>query len=402
MRATLLIIATGIMFDRRAGIEQIVGAIEAVLGDAKRPVALHEPEFSGNEWRYVKECLDTGWVSSVGSYVDRFERDIGDYIGGYAVATVNGTAALEIAMRLAGVRSGDEVLVPALTFIATANAVSYCGALPHLVDSCEKSLGLDPASLVDYLGDIAEVTGDRCVNRHTGRRISAVVAMHTFGIPVDMNPLVDLAARYRLSLVEDAAESLGSTYRGRPTGSIGDIGALSFNGNKIMTTGGGGAVISRDKAVAVRAKHLTTTARVPHRWNFMHDEVGYNYRMPNINAALGCAQLEQTSKWVERKRALATQYYEAFANVSGVRIAVEPDYACSNYWLNTLLLDRPSLEFRDAILEATNSRQIQTRPVWTLLNRLPMYADCPSMPLSGAVALEQRIVSLPSSPRLAA
>lgn len=388
------------MSDRNCDVARIVAAIEGVLGNAKRPVALHEPEFAGNEWLYVKECLDTGWVSSVGGYVDRFERELGACVGGYAIAAVNGTAALEIAMRLAGVERGDEVLVPALTFVATANAASYCGAVPHFVDSCEESLGLDPAALADYLADIAEARGDRCVNRLTGRRIAAVVPMHTFGHPVDMDPLVDLAARYKLAVVEDAAESLGSTYKGRPTGLIAGLGALSFNGNKIMTTGGGGAVVARDKAVAARARHLTTTARLQHRWNFVHDELGYNYRMPNINAALGCAQLEQLPQWVERKRALAERYMKAFDGVQGVRIVREPHYAKGNYWLNTILLDKASVETRDAILQASNDQGIHTRPAWTLMNMLPMYADNPSMPLTVATDLWARIVSVPSSPRL--
>lgn len=382
-------------------VSEVVRAIEVVLAGAARPVALHEPVFVGSEWHYVKECLDTGWVSSVGSYVDRLERELGSFVGGYAVAVVNGTAALEMTMRLAGVQANDEVLVPALTFVATANAVSYCGALPHLVDSEEASLGIDPAALADYLNDIAEVKSGECINRHTGRRIAALLPMHTFGHPADLDPLLDLAARYELTLVEDAAESLGSYYNGRHTGSIAEFGAFSFNGNKIMTTGGGGAVVVRDKAMAARAKHLTTTARLAHRWSLTHDEIGYNYRMPNINAALGCAQFEQLPKWLDSKRRLATQYWEAFVNVDGASIMKEPKYAKSNYWLNTLVLDSPSIAVRDAVLQATNDVGIQTRPTWTLMNELPMYRHCPRMPLSRAIDLEQRIVSLPSSPKLA-
>lgn len=384
-----------------ANVDEVIRTIEVVLADTPRPVALHEPAFEGSEWLYIKECLDTGWVSSVGSYVDRLERDFGEYVGGYAVAVVNGTAALEIAMRLADVRAHDEVLVPSLTFVATANAVSYCGALPHFVDSDEVSLGVDPVALADYLKDVAQVRSGECFNKLTGRRIAALLPMHTFGHPVDVDPLIELAARYKFALVEDSAESLGSYYKGRHTGTISALSAFSFNGNKIMTTGGGGAVVARDKTVAVRAKHLTTTARVAHRWNFTHDEVGYNYRMPNINAALGCAQLEQLPKWLERKRALAAQYIGSFRDVDGVRIVTEPQYAKSNYWLNTLLLDKASLPLRDSILEATNDRGIQTRPAWNLISELPMYKGCPRMPLSQAFDLEQRIVSLPSSPKLA-
>jgi len=380
---------------------EVVRAIEVVLAGASRPVALHEPAFEGSEWLYIKECLDTGWVSSVGSYVDRLERELGNYVGGYAVAVVNGTAALEMTMRLVGVQANDEVLVPALTFVATANAVSYCGAFPHFIDSEAASLGVDPSALADYLSDIAEVKSDACFNRLTGRRIAALLPMHTFGHPVDLDPLIELAARYKLTLVEDAAESLGSYYKGRHTGSIADFGAISFNGNKIMTTGGGGAVVVRNKAMAVRTKHLTTTARLAHRWSFAHDEVGYNYRMPNINAALGCAQLEQLPRWLERKRTLAARYGEAFANVGGATIMKEPAYAKSNYWLNNLILDKSSLPIRDAILLATNDLGIQTRPTWTLMSELSMYRRCPRMPLSQAIDMERRIVSLPSSPKLA-
>lgn len=382
-------------------VEDVVRAVETVVGNHVRPIALHEPTFAGNEWSYVKECLDTGWVSSVGSYVDRFERDLGAFVGGYAVAVVNGTAALQVSVRLADVKPGDEVLVPALSFVATANAVVYCGAVPHFVDSDAISLGVDPLALTDYLRDIGEIKDGVCRNKKTGRRMAALLPMHTYGHPVDLDPLMELAARYKFALIEDAAESLGSYYKGRHTGSIGAIGALSFNGNKVLTTGGGGAIVSQDKSVAAHAKHLTTTARLPHRWGFAHDEVGYNYRMPNINAALGCAQLEQLPAWVERKRALAAKYSRVFDGVAGVRAMAEPSFARSNYWLNILLLNEPSSECRDAILEQTNARGIQTRPVWDLLSELAIFQECPRMPMSGSKDLAQRIVCLPSSQKLA-
>jgi perosamine synthetase len=379
----------------------VLSKLEGLLSGAPRPVALHEPVFAGNEWANVKECLDTGWVSSVGSYVDRFERELGEQVGGYAVAVGNGTAALHACLLLAGVAANDEVLVPALTFIATANAVSYCSAVPHFVDSSERTLGIDAERLASYLAKTTERSGGECRNRSTGRRIRAVVPMHTFGHPVDMDALQQVTDAYRLVLVEDAAESLGSYYKGRHTGALGRIGALSFNGNKIITTGGGGAVVTQDAALAKRAKHLTTTSRLPHRWSFIHDEVGYNYRMPNLNAALGCAQLEQLPGLVEKKRALAASYAAAFAGVPGLRIFGEPAFAKSNYWLNVLLLD-PSFESkRDEILEQTNSRGIHTRPVWTLMHRLPMFSACPRMDLAAAESLERRIVCLPSGPRLA-
>jgi perosamine synthetase len=289
---------------------QVVAAIRSVVGSG--PVVLHEPRFVGNEWSYVKECLDSTFVSSVGKFVDRFEADLAAYTGAkYAIAVVNGTAALHVALRLAGVQPGDEVLVPALSFVATANAVAYCGASPHFVDSEERTLGLDPRALRDYLSAIAEIRGGSCVNRATGRVIRSVAPMHVFGHPLDIEGMLSVARDFHLVLVEDAAESLGSTMRGRHTGTFGLMGSLSFNGNKTITTGGGGAIITDDASLAKRAKHITTTAKVPHRWEYQHDEVGFNYRMPNINAALGCAQLEQLAGFVTAKRALFKRYEAA-------------------------------------------------------------------------------------------
>lgn len=379
----------------------VVAALARVLPPPDGLLPLHEPSFAGREWDYLKECLDTGWVSSVGKFVDRFEQQLAEVAGvRRAVAVVNGTAALHVCLQLVGVERDDEVLVPALTFIATANAVSYCGAHPHFVDSEERSLGLDPARLADHLGEIAELRPAGCFNRRTGRRIKAVVPMHTFGHPVDLDPLAELCRRYRIELVEDAAESLGSYYKGRHTGNAGRVSALSFNGNKVITTGGGGAILTNDEALGQRAKHLTTTARVAHQWSFIHDAVGYNYRLPNINAALGCAQLEQLDGFIAAKRALARSYAAAFAGLPGMRFFTEPDYAASNYWLNVLLLDRPDLARRDAILAATNAAGFMTRPAWTLMHRLPMFAACPRAPLDVAEALEARLINLPSSARL--
>lgn len=381
--------------------DQIVAALRRVLPTAGG-VALHEPEFAGNEWQYVKECLDSGWVSSVGSYVDRFEAMLAEMTGARrAVAMVNGTAALQICLQLVGVRRDDEVLVPALTFVATANAVSYCGAIPHFVDVEDRTLGLDPGKLDAYLREIAEVKEGECRNRQTGRRIRAVVPMHTFGHPVDLDPLLELCERYRLELVEDAAESLGSFYRGRHTGTFGKVAALSFNGNKIVTTGGGGALLTNDEELGRLAKHLTTTAKVPHRWEFNHDMVGYNYRLPNLNAALGCAQLERMPDFLRAKRALSQAYTGAFAAVPGVSIFQEPDFARSNYWLNVLLLDPAQAALRDEVLRATNDAGFMTRPAWTLLSRLPMYAAAPRMGLEISASLESRIINIPSTPSLA-
>ena len=364
-------------------------------------IALHEPAFAGREWDYVRDCLDSGWVSSVGSYVDRFERELATYVGTrHVVAVVNGTAALHICLIVSGVGAGDEVLIPALTFVATANAVAYVGAVPHLVDSDKRTLGIDPRRLSAHLSEIAEVRDGVCRNRLTGRRIAAVVPMHTFGHPVDMDELKDLANRYRLPVIEDATESLGSRYKGRPAGSLGHISAFSFNGNKVVTTGGGGAIATDDEQLALAARHLTTTAKVAHRWSFLHDQVGYNYRMPNINAALGCAQLEQLPGFISAKRRLAKRYGAAFDGLAGVRFFCEPDFAESNYWLNAVLLDVADTDRRDAVLQITNDAGLATRPVWALMHRLPMFTDCPRAGLAVAEDLEQRLINLPSSAKL--
>ncbi|MDM4767506.1 LegC family aminotransferase [Pelomonas sp. SE-A7] len=364
-------------------------------------VALHEPRLDGNELAYVRDCVESGWVSSVGSYVDRFERELAAFVGAaHAVVVSNGTSGLHLALQLVGVKPGDEVLVPALSFVATANAVSHCGAHPHFVDSTAATLGLCVESLSSYLGDIAELRDGQCFNRNSGRRLAAVVPMHTFGHPVDMPALQELAARWSLPIVEDAAESLGSWIGERHTGNFGHCAMLSFNGNKIVTTGGGGAIVTNDPTLAKRAKHLTTTAKLPHAWAFQHDEVAYNYRMPNLNAALGCAQLERIDGFLEAKRELTQRYLAAFADVPEVELFVERPGTRANYWLQTLILSPQAAAQRDQILAATNGAGQMTRPVWELLTRLPMYRDCASMPTPVAADLAARIVNLPSSPQL--
>lgn len=384
-------------------IPAVLSALQSVLSPGDRPVSLHEPNFSGNEWAYVKECLDTGWVSSVGKFVDRFEEDLAAYTGiKRAVAVVNGTAALHICLLLAGVRPGDEVLMPALTFVATANAASYCGAVPHFIDSEEKTLGIDPRRLSDYLSEIAEQRPDGCYNQITGRRIKAIVPMHAFGHPVDLDPLCEVCKQFRVELIEDAAESLGSFYKGRHTGQWGRLSALSFNGNKTITTGGGGAILTNDEELGRLAKHMTTTAKIPHRWEFNHDMVGYNYRLPNINAALGCAQLELLPGFLAAKRVLAERYRHALSVVPGISFFPEPPGCQSNYWLNTLVLDEEYADQRDKVLAATNDAGIMTRPVWTLMNKLPMFAGCPRMDLPVAESLAQRLINIPSSAILGA
>jgi aminotransferase in exopolysaccharide biosynthesis len=379
---------------------QIVDAVRSVVGPG--PAGLHEPCFGGNEWLYVKECLDSTYVSSVGRFVDRFEADIAAYTGAkHAVAVVNGTAALHVALLLAGVQPDDEVLIPALTFVATANAVSYCGAVPHFVDSEERSLGLDPRALRECLQGITEIRAEQCVNRTTGRVIRALVPMHAYGHPVDIEGALAVAEDFHLALVEDAAESMGSTVCGRHTGTFGLMGTLSFNGNKTVTTGGGGAIIFNDAELAKRAKHLTTTAKVPHRWEYRHDDIGYNYRLPNINAALGCAQLEQLPEFLKAKRRLFERYAAAFAAVPQASIVVEREGCRSNYWLQTLLLDAAAAGQRDAVLAATNDAGYMARPTWALMHRLTPYRECPRMELPVAESLERRLINLPSSAFLA-
>lgn len=380
-------------------VDQIVSAIHSVVGTG--PVGLHEPTFSGNEWLYVKECLDTTFVSSVGKFVDRFEADLAAYTGAkHAVAIVNGTAALHIALHLAGVRANDEVLVPSLTFIATANAVNYCGATPHFVDSESATLGIATAKLRDYLQTHTEQHSDQCVNISTGQVIRAMVPMHTFGHPVDIDGLLSVAHDFKITLIEDAAESLGSTYNGHHTGTFGLMGTLSFNGNKTITTGGGGALLTNDATIARHAKHITTTAKVPHAWEFVHDEIGYNYRLPNINAALGCAQLEQLPDKLVAKRALFKHYRAAFAQIEAAKLIVEPEQCRSNYWLQTIMLDADQAHQRDAILQATNQVGIMTRPIWRLLHQLTPFANCPRMDLAVAEELAQRLINIPSSSHL--
>lgn len=380
-------------------IDNILAALKSVVGPG--PIALHEPTFIGNEWEYVRECLDSTFVSSVGTFVDQFEAEIAGYTGAqHAVAVVNGTAALHVALLLAGVQNGDEVLVPTLTFVATANAVAYCGAIPHFVDSDDHSLGMNTEKLRAYLVENTEQRAGLCINRSSGRVIRAIVPMHTFGHPVDIDGLLSIARDFNLTLIEDAAESLGSVYKGKHTGTFGSMGVLSFNGNKVITTGGGGAIITDDAVLARQAKHLTTTAKISGSWDHVHDEVAYNYRLPNLNAALGCAQLEQLPGLLSAKRHLFQRYDHAFASVDGVTLVKEPDQCSSNYWLQTLCLDTENADQRDAILHATNRSGLMTRPCWRLLHKLKHFADCPRMDLSVSESLSRRLINIPSSAHL--
>ncbi|WP_025678731.1 LegC family aminotransferase [Paenibacillus massiliensis] len=361
-------------------------------------VPLHEPTFSEKEVDYVTDCIKTGWVSSVGSYVTSFEEQLAQFVGvKRAVAVVNGTAALHISLKLAGVREDDEVLMPALTFIATANAVSYLQAIPHFIDVNLETLGVDPFKLDHYLEQITDLRQGALYNKQTNRRIKALMPMHTFGHPCMMDELVALCGKYNLVLVEDAAESLGSYYKGKHTGSFGEVSAISFNGNKIITTGGGGAILTDNEELADYAKHLTTTAKVPHKWEYVHDEIGYNYRMPNINAALGCAQLEKVNDFLAQKRAL-TKYYEKLVSTMGdVKLFTEPVDTHSNYWLQTLIIDESTTSI-EQLLDFLNEQGIMSRPIWSPMHKLVMYQNCPRSDLTVTEQLCRTVINIPSTP----
>jgi perosamine synthetase len=383
--------------------DDITVLMQRILSCAGEAVGLHEPSFYANEWKYVKECLDTGWVSSVGKFVDKFERELIDFTGAkHAIATVNGTAALHICYLLAGIKPGDEVLMPTLSFVATANALSYCGAIPHFIDSESAHLGIDTLRLDQYLQENTQIIDNICINRNTGRPIRALCAMHTLGHAVDLDAVEDICIKYHLILLEDAAEALGSYYKGIHVGHRGLLGALSFNGNKIITTGGGGAILTNNSELAKKAKHLTTTAKLPHAWEFTHDEVGYNYRLPNINAALGCAQLETLERRLVEKRLLMQTYKKHFSEVVGIHLIQEPVFAHSNYWMNALLLaaNKNVLNTRDELLLSFNQNGVMTRPFWNLQHTLKMYQHCPCMPVPVAESLIQRLIQIPSSPQL--
>lgn len=382
--------------------QELTSALRKVLPDQARSYPLHEPSFLGNEWKYVKECLDTTFVSSVGKFVDRFETELAAYTGAkYAVAVVNGTAALHIALQLAGVRPGDEVLVPTLSFVATANAVVYGGATPHFVDSEAKTLGINAGKLREYLAFATEKRGGLCVNRATGKVIRAIVPMHTFGHPANMDSILALAHDYHFAVVEDAAEALGSTYHGRHTGTFGLLGTLSFNGNKIITTGGGGAILTDRQDLARLAKHITTTAKVPHAWEYVHDQVGFNYRLPNLNAALGCAQLEQLPSLLHGKRVLYKAYRDSLAKLCEVSLFAEPMSCQSNYWLQTLLLKKSNQALLNSLLARLHREKILARPLWAPLHQLDPFRACPHMDVTETEALADMILNLPSSPGLA-
>ncbi len=358
-------------------------------------IPLHAPVFKGNEKQYVMETIESTFVSSVGAFVDRFEVLMTEITGTKkAVAVVNGTAGLQVALQLAGVKNNDEVITQALTFVATANAIAYNNAHPVFIDVDLDTMGLSPVAVQQFLEAHAALREDGCYNKNTGRKISACVPMHTFGFPVHMDEVIKVCDKWKIPVIEDAAESLGSEYHGKPTGSFGTMGVFSFNGNKIVTCGGGGAIVTNDLSMGVKGKHLTTTAKVPHPYEYVHDEVGYNYRMPNLNAALACAQLEQLNSFLQNKRMLAMDY-KAFFESNGIKFRTETPGTKANYWLMCVELENK--KERDLFLGSTNAAKVMTRPIWQLMFRLPMYKDCQRDHQTNALFLEERIVNIPSS-----
>ena len=374
--------------------DKVVKFIKAEFNTEKF-IPLHEPRFYGNEKKYLNECIDSTFVSSVGKFVDLFEEKIAEYTGAkYAVAVVNGTAALHVGLELAGVKRGDEVITQALTFIATCNAISYCGASPVFIDVDRKTLGLSAQALSDFLSNETIMEQGSCKNKKTGKTISAVVPMHTFGNPCEIEEIAEICKNYNIALIEDAAESLGSYVNNKHTGLFGLMGTLSFNGNKTITTGGGGMIITNDENIAKQAKHMTTTAKQAHAYKFIHDEIAYNYRMPNINAALGCAQLENLENMLNNKNELTKKYQELF-NCLGIEFVKNSKNTVSNNWLNAIILK--DLKEQESFLKFTNNNNVMTRPIWEIMPRLEMFKHCQTDSLENTLWLVDRVVNIPSS-----
>ncbi len=375
----------------------VISYIREVFNCPEEFLPLHAPHFIGNEKKYLAETIDSTFVSSVGAFVNRFEEMMAEITGAkYAVATTNGTVALQLALISAGVKAGDEVITQPLTFVATANAITHVNATPVFVDVDRDTMGLSPEALETFLKENAELKDGACYNKTTGKRIAACIPMHTFGFPARIDKIVEVCDKYNIIVVEDAAESLGSYYNGKHTGTFGKLGTFSFNGNKTVTCGGGGAIVTNDEALAKHAKHISTTAKVPHPYEFVHDEVGFNFRMPNLNAALACAQLESLETILANKRQLAEKYKEYFSN-NDIGFVWEMEGTTANYWLNCVVLK--DLEARNSFLEATNGSKVMTRPIWRLMNKLEMYKHCQSGDLTNSEWLEDRIVNIPSSYR---
>ena len=382
---------------------ELIAAIRRALPPGTGEVGLHEPEFFGNESKYLQDCIDSGWVSYLGKYVDRFEQMLAERCGRrHAFAAVNGTAALHAALVVIGVQAGDEVILPSVTFVASANSVTQAGAVPHLVDCEPRTLGLDVERLGEHLRAVAVRKNGSTINRQTGRRIAAIVPVHVFGQPIDHDALDRVAAEFELPVMADATESLGSTWRGRPAGSFGLMSVLSFNGNKIVTTGGGGAILTDDDQLARSVRHVSTTAKLPHRWAFIHDRPAFNYRLPNLNAAVGCAQLERLDQFLAEKRQLAETYRTCLSDMAGIEVMSDPPGTTSNYWLVAMKLDRELSGGRDELLNALHDAGLKCRPLWTPMHMLPMFASAPRMDdLSVTEEMFARVINLPSSPRLA-
>ncbi len=384
--------------------KEVVQYIRYLYNNPEGVIPLHSPVFFGNEKKYLQECIDSTFVSSVGKFVDQFEEKIAEFTGTEkAVACVNGTSALHLALKMVGVEKDTEVITQSLTFIATANAISYCGAIPVFLDVDRDTLGLSPKALKIWLNNstIQQINKSKnrleTINKTTGRHISACLPMHTFGHPVRIDEIIDVCNQYNIPVVEDAAESLGSFFKGQHTGTFGKIGVLSFNGNKILTTGGGGMLLFKDTELGKKAKHLSTQAKVSHPWEFVHDQIGYNYRMPNINAALGCAQMEYLDKLLENKRETAEKYKTFFADTD-LQFFTETEFCKSNYWLNGIILT--DIETRNKFLEYTNTNGVMTRPIWCLMNKLKMFRNCQTDGLPNSQWFEERMVNIPSSVRL--
>ncbi len=373
----------------------IISFIRILYKENNGFIPLHVPAFNGNEKKYLNECIDSTFVSSVGKFVDEFEQKVAEYTKSkHAIVCVNGTNALHLSLILAGVKHNDEVMTQPLTFIATANAISYANAIPVFIDVDEDTMGLSPVALEKYLKDNAEIKKGECFNKSTGRRIKACMPIHTLGHACRIEEIVELCKKYHIEVVEDAAEAMGSFYKGKHLGTFGLLSAISFNGNKIMTTGGGGIILTNDEEIAKQARHLSTQAKIPHAWEYAHDYVGYNYRMPNINAALGVAQLEQIDLFLDNKRDTAKQYSK-FCQDNNIAFFNEREYEKSNYWLNAIILN--NREERDLLLKESNENNVMTRPIWHLMNKLPMFKDCPKGDLTNAEWLEDRVVNIPSS-----
>ena len=387
------------MIDENSIAKKIISVIRSIAGN--NDLYLHEPLFFGNEWSYLKNCLDTTYVSSVGKYVNEFEEKISDFTGSkFVVAVVNGTSALHIGLKLCGVVPKDEVLVPSFTFVGTVNSISYNNAIPHFVDIEQETLGIDTKKLLQYLYENTYVKNGICINKLTGRIIRAIIPVHTFGHPSNLDDLITISKKFKIKLIEDAAESLGSFFKGKHTGTFGDLGVISFNGNKTITTGNGGAILTNSYDLAKRARHLTTTAKVPHKWEYLHDEIGYNYRMSNVNAAIGCAQLENLKTILLSKRKLYEVYSNKFSKISELTLFKEPSNCESNYWLQTIILKNENKKELEVILSETNKNRIFTRPAWKLISELKPYQDCPKMDLTCSKSLSKRVINIPSSPNI--